>query len=73
MPLHSRDHFQYINISGIGISNVTVHFIGDPGQTVDTIETFQEILDNENALQTLSGGVVCVGGKQLEHNDMLKY
>ena len=47
---------------GIGVGNITFHFLGDPGQTENSVNTMQEILDAENALTTLSGGIVSMGG-----------
>jgi len=54
---------------GVHVKNVTFHFIGDPGQTVNTINTFQQIVENENSLQTLSGGIICVGDLSYANGD----
>ena len=47
---------------GAGIAGVTFHLIGDLGQTTDnSVNTLKELVENENALQTLSGGIINVG------------
>lgn len=47
---------------GVGVSDVTFHFIGDLGQTANSNNTLSDLLDNEHALlTTLSGGIVSMG------------
>ena len=41
---------------GIGVDDVTVHFIGDIGQTMNSQNTLQQVLDLDSALTGLSGG-----------------
>lgn len=54
---------------GVGVPNVTLHFIGDPGQTVNSVNTFHEILECENDLTTLSGGIVSMGDLSYANGD----
>jgi len=46
---------------GVGKA-VTFHLIGDLGQTVDnSVNTLKELVSNEEALTTLSGGIISMG------------
>ena len=55
---------------GVGVNKpMTLHVVGDPGQTENTVNTFQEILDNEAALSTLSGGVIVLGDLSYANGD----
>eukprot|EP01038_Epipyxis_sp_PR26KG_P005589 gene5589-7717_t len=54
---------------GIGVSGVTFHLFGDIGQTNNSVTTLQELLINENALATPSGGIVSMGDLSYANGD----
>lgn len=55
--------FSFKSNPGVGKGPITFHVMGDLGQTSNSQETLQEILDNEAALAPgmLSGGIVSMG------------
>lgn len=46
---------------GISTPDVTFHVMGDLGQTNNSINTLKEIVANENALTSSSGGIISMG------------
>ncbi len=55
--------FSFKSHPGVGKGSVTFHVMGDLGQTSNSEETLQEIIDNEAALDSnlLSGGIISMG------------
>ena len=54
--------YQFKSHPGVGKQvPITFHVIGDLGQTTNSEETLHEVNDNENALVTLSGGLISMG------------
>jgi hypothetical protein len=54
---------------GIDVGSVTYHIFGDLGQTTNSETTLYELNDNENALQSLSGGIISMGDLSYANGD----
>jgi hypothetical protein len=55
------DIFSFKTHPGIGMDGVTFHMLGDVGQTVNSNSTYLEILENQQDIKGLSGGIISMG------------
>ena len=53
--------FSFKSHPGSSRDSITFHVIGDLGQTENSANTLLQLNDNENALSTLSGGIISMG------------
>jgi hypothetical protein len=54
---------------GVGVNGVTFHVFGDLGQTTNSESTLIELNENEEALSTLSGGIISMGDLSYANGD----
>lgn len=55
------DVFSFKSNPGVGVSGVTFHILGDPGQTENSLATLNQIQTAEHSLTGLSGGIFNMG------------
>jgi hypothetical protein len=55
------DIYSFKSHPGIGINDVTYHIMGDLGTTVNSNSTLLEILENQQNITGLSGGLISMG------------
>lgn len=66
--------FSFKSHPGIGVNvPVTFHVVGDLGQTENSQNTLQELLENEQALDMASGGIVNLGDLSYANGDEPKW
>jgi hypothetical protein len=54
---------------GIGTKNVTFHIFADIGQTDNSLNTLNELVEFENSLTNPSGGIFCIGDLSYADSD----
>lgn len=53
--------YKFKSNPGVNATGVTFHIMGDPGQTENSLATFQELLTKEHSLTGPSGGIINMG------------
>lgn len=54
---------------GIGINDVTFHICGDVGQTSNSVNTFNEIIEYQNSIKGFTGGIISMGDLSYANGD----
>jgi hypothetical protein len=65
------DVYSFKTHPGVGVAGVTIHVVGDLGQTSNTLDTLEEMLAAERALagRSLSGGILSMGDLSYANGD----
>jgi hypothetical protein len=63
------DIFSFKSHPGVGVANVNFHIIGDLGQTSNSVNTLEELYNDDQKIESFCGGIINMGDLSYANGD----